>query len=241
MSEKPTPKDAARLLYNLRRSQETGRHQAVSGASLDPQMALLRAWQSERLSKTYADLLADSRYGPACRFFLSDIYAPRDFTQRDHDIERMHSFMLKFIPARILHPLAVAIELNTLTKGLDMALLEILVNQLGLTDNLTPQMYAEGYRRCKNYEQRVDQIELVMEVGQEIDRLAHLPLVGASLRLARGPAYRAGWYELQDFLERGFAAFKHMRGAKKFLYLTKQREKQILDRIYAGEPDPFEV
>ena len=241
MSDKPTPKDAAKLLYNLRRSQETGRHQVVAGAPLDPQMALLRAWQTERLSKTHADLLAHSRYGPACRFFLSDIYAPHDFAQRDHDIERMHGFMLKFIPARILHPLAVAIELNTLTKTLDMTLLEVLVDQFGLTDTLTAQMYAEGYRRCENYDLRKSQIDLIEEVGQDIDRLTHLPMVGVSLRLARVPAHRAGWYELQDFLERGFVAFKHMRGAKKFLHTVKQRETQILDRIYAGQSAPFEV
>ncbi|MFQ5611263.1 MAG: hypothetical protein ACE5H9_03930 [Anaerolineae bacterium] len=68
-----------------------------------------------------------------------------------------------------------------------------------------------------------------------------MPLVGLSLRLAGGPARQAGWHELQDFLERGFAAFKRMRGADRFLRTLESRERRILERIFAGEPDPFEI
>ena len=62
-------------------------------------LRLLREWQSERLAHTHADLLADRRFGPACRFFLSDVYAARDFSQRDHDIERMYNSMRLVLPA----------------------------------------------------------------------------------------------------------------------------------------------
>ena len=51
----------------------------------------------------------------------------------------------------------------------------------------------------------------------------------------------AGWHELQGFLERGYAAFKHMKGAEEFLNTIETRETGILDRIYAGDPDPFDL
>ena len=62
-----------------------------------------------------------------------------------------------------------------------------------------------------------------------------------SLRLARGPAHQAGWFELQDFLERGLAAFKTMRGTKEFLGIVEEREMRILDNIFAAAPNPFDV
>lgn len=238
-SDLPTPQDAARLLVQLRRRHDLS-HRRVEGRGLSPPMAMFRAWQSQRLATTHADLLASPRYGPACRFFLTDIYAPRDFTQRNHDIIRMHEFMLRFLPASLLRTLTQAIELNALTEELDEKLLAVLLT-LGVTDTITPQQYAEGYRLCNNYHERRYQIELVIEVGRGLDRLTRWPLVGLTLHLARGPALRGGWHEMQSFLERGFQAFKHMDGAAEFLDIIRRREMAILDRLFAGAEDPFAV
>ena len=93
--------DAARLLYDLQHSDEL-RQQPVAEAGLGPGLALLRLWQSQRLAQTYADLLADPRSSPALRFFLSDLYAPRDFSQRDHDVERIYAFLSRVMPAQTL-------------------------------------------------------------------------------------------------------------------------------------------
>jgi len=240
MSDKLSARDAARLLQSLHQNQVARREQ-VDGNDLDPQMALLRAWQVERLARTHTDLLASSRYAPACRFFLDDVYAPRNLTQRDHDLERMHQFTLKFLPGSLVRPLTLAIELNTLTQQLDQELLDVLVDELGMTETITEGLYAEGYRLCDNYAERVKQIELVGEVGHGIERVARLPLTGMTLRLARGPAQRAGWGELQEFLERGLAAFKKMRHVKGFLTMIQRRERRILDQIFAGAAEPFEV
>ena len=229
----PSPQDAARLLLQLRRRQEMS-HRHIEGDSIAPQLALFRAWQSQRLATTHADLLQNPRYRPACLFFLEDIYAPKDFSQRNHDIVRMHDFMLRFLPARLIRTLTLAIELNTLTETLDEALLSVMVDQLGVKDSITQAHYAEGYRLCHNYDERKRQIDLIIEVGHGLDRLTRLPLVGWTLHMARGPAHRGGWQEMQGFLERGFTAFKHMHGAQEFLSLVLRREMDILDRIFAG-------
>ena len=57
----------------------------------------------------------------------------------------------------------------------------------------------------------------------------------------RRPARLAGFGELQDFLERGFRAFRHMEDASEFLDTIERRETQILDRIYARHPHPFDL
>jgi hypothetical protein len=202
-------------------------------------MTLLRSWQAERLAKTHADFLAHPRYRLAAQFFLSDIYAPRDFSQRNHDIERMHQSMLKVLPERVVHTLTVIVHLHQFTDELDELLLDTLVNQVGMTNTLTADQYTEAYRICNNYDDRAKQIAMLVEVGRGVERLVRLPFIGATLRLARGPARMAGWHELQDFLERGFAAFKHMHGAAEFLTTIQHREMLILDRIFAAHPDPF--
>ena len=46
---------------------------------------------------------------------------------------------------------------------------------------------------------------------------------------------------MQRFLERGYTAFKHMRGAEGFLRTIEGRETKILDRIFMGKARPFEI
>jgi hypothetical protein len=77
MSDQGSPTDILHAVLELRRSDEA-QHAAVVPAELEPQLAVLRQWQSERLSQTYADMLADDRSRPLCQFFMSDIYAARD-------------------------------------------------------------------------------------------------------------------------------------------------------------------
>jgi len=201
----------------------------------------LRAWQSVRLAQTYADLLESHRYGPACRFFLNELYAPRDFSQRDQDIEYLYAIMSSFLPEFLIKVVRKAIEMNDLTNELDWALSRVLVQNLGVTDQITPELYAEAYRICDNYAERAHQIHLIGEVGRMVDRGTRIPLIGVTLHLARHPARRAGWGELHDFLEKGYTAFKHMGRADAFLKTVQERETGILERIFAGHPDPFQT
>lgn len=237
-------KQERELLERLRQANKldpsrAGGRPIVASSGLSPEMSLLRSWQMERLRRTHADFLSSERYGPACLFFLNDIYAPRDFSQRDRDVEHVYAVMSRYLPLKMLQTLEQVIELNDLTNALDAALLDKLVGDLGMTTELTPAMYAEAYRLCRNYDERVRQLDQLVEVGHGVNKLVHRPFVGALLRLAHGPAHRAGWSDLQDFLEGGYAAFQAMDDAAPFLEVVEQRERLILARIYAGEPDPF--
>lgn len=202
-------------------------------------MIKLRTWQAERLSDTYEDFLTSPRYGPACEFFLSDIYAPREFFRRNRDIEYLYNVMSRFIPDIFLTLIHDAVDLFDLTNALDQKLLDVLVEDLGVDGDITPQLYAQAYRICDNYDDRVRQIDLLIAIGGKVDLTTHIPLVGTTLKLARRPAQRAGWHEIHNFLNRGFKAFKHMGGTKKFLQTIQEREMRILDKIYASHPNPF--
>ena len=207
--------------------------------NLNVHLDLLRTWQADRLERTYADLLESPRYAPACRFFLDDVYAAKDFRQRDHEIKHLYAIMSRILPDFLLKLVKKVVELNDLTNSLDEELLAALRHDLGVTDHITPELYAEGYRVCNNYAERAYQIELIDEVGHMVDLTTKIPLVATTLKLARGPVSRAGWHELHDWIERGFTAFQHIHGAQYFLETIKQREMHILGRIFAGDPQPF--
>lgn len=212
--------------------------QPERAAALLPQ---LRRWQAQRLARTYADLAADERYAPAAKFFLSDIYGERDFSERDRAVKRAYPVIEKTLPRAALAPIERAMELHDLSVQLDTALAGVLVGKLGVRERITEALYAQGYRLCDNRAQRLRQIDLTVAVGKDLDRVVAKPLVRRMLILARRPARMAGFGELQDFLERGFDAFRHMDGAAQFLNTIETREKLILERLFAGEPRPFDL
>jgi len=112
MTSPSTPDQPGNTLGILRDIEKL-KHQPVAGVPLDPKLALLRTWQSQRLARTYVRRPAGRPALPArCEFFLEDIYAARDFSQRDHDIEQMYDFMQRVFPASLIRPLKLTVELT---------------------------------------------------------------------------------------------------------------------------------
>ena len=234
----PRPPNPAQLLDDLQHSAEL-KYQPVAAMGLDPQLAMLRGWQADRLTHTYADLLGNPRYSPACAFFLNNVYAPTDFSQRDHDLERIYKFLSRVLPAQTIQLLTETVELNSMTNRLDDRLLHVLVDQLGVVDALTPEQYAEAYRICDNYAERVRQIELIRSILTQVGEGARLLVVGAALKLAKVPAQRAGWTDLYDFLEQGRHAFGQMKDVKTFVDTIARRETRLLDLMVAADVQGF--
>jgi hypothetical protein len=193
-------------------------------------------WQARRLAMTYADLAFDPRYAPAIGFFQNDLYGSGDFSRRDADLARVVPLMVKMLPERVIGTVALAMELNALSQELDRVLLERLPRADG---HFSVTEYCKAYRRAGNFPLRRRQIKLIVDVGQALDAHVGKPLVRTALAMMRQPARMAGLSGLQDFLERGFAAFRAMRGADEFLRTIETRETQILESIVGGSTDPF--
>lgn len=205
---------------------------------------LLRAWQTERLANTYADLLRSERHRAAAEYFLNDLYGPKDFAQRDADVGRIIPAMTRMLPASALAAFALAMELDWLSERIDQQLARELRAQQDDPDaplEIDATRYARAYRACANEAERERQIDLVGEIGRELDRLASKRLVAAAIDLMHGPARAAGLGELHEFLERGFRAFRIMRGADEFLQTIDRRERQINAQLFAGRARPFEI
>lgn len=239
--EMGTEEDPAQLLRTQLDRVRALREAPPADAAALALLPALRRWQAQRLSRTYADLAASERYAAATTFFLSDLYGDRDFTERDLSIERAYPLVAKLLPDSALLPVARAIELHALSAELDRALCRALLAAQGATGGITEAAYASAYRRSANRTQRLRQIELLLAVGWRLDRIVGKPLIERALRLARRPAHAGGFGQLQDFLERGFAAFKQMGGAAEFLATIEQRERRILERLFAGTAQPFDL
>lgn len=225
---------ARRLAEQLERSR-LARLRQYDEQGLRPECRILAAWQAGRLRHTYRDLLEISRYRKAVEFFLTDLYGDKDFSARDEGVERVYPLMSRVMPGPALHTISIGIELHAISQELDLDMVAMLWGEMKI-DTLDAEAYAEAYRRCGDIDARRRQISIVREVGESLDSVVFKPFIYNAVKMARGPARMAGLTELHDFIERGFVAFRAMKGSDEFVDAIVSRETAIMEAILAKEP-----
>ena len=189
----------------------------------------IKRYQQRRFSGTYADLLGSPRYGPVSRYFLDELYGPRDFTQRDAQFARVIPVLVRTFPGEIVAMVNTLVELHALSETLDSSMA---LNLQGRSVDC--RTYLAAWQATADAALREKQVALTLQVGIALDRLTRKPLMRNSLRLMRGPARIAGLGELQRFLEAGFDTFKSMGGAKEFLALVEARENRLSTALFGA-------
>ena len=219
--------------------------ETLRGAAIHPPHFLeklqdVKCWQHDRLARTYRDLAADTRYAPAVAFFLDELYGAGDSIKnsalRDHELIRMYPTIKRVLPKFAFDAVKKALELDVLAEEFDQAL----ATQLGVGE-ITEGSYAMAFRAAGRRDDRLRQVQLMLEVGKSLDVVVKKPLIYSTLKMLRGPSKLAGLAAMQRFLETGFTAFRHMQGADYFLETIAYREAILINRIFDKMADPFEV
>ena len=204
---------------------ERGRRAAAPG--LGQAVEALKAYQQKRFARTHASLLAHPRYGRAANFFLNELYGPQDFTQRDAQFSRIVPALVRLFPADTVATVESLAAVHALSERLDTAM------AIHLADEAPARAsYVRAWQASGEGAERARQIELVMSVGEALDRHTRSFVLRASLKAMRGPARAAGMGALQTFLEGGFDAFGAMGGAREFLATIRVRETALIARLF---------
>lgn len=192
----------------------------------------LRVWQADRLARTHADLLENPRFASTASFFLDDIYGPKDLSRHEEEVRRILPLMAKVLPVPGLETVADAIELSALSESLDADMVAALKKEVF---SLTEDDYVKAYRTVGRRPDRERQIELIANLGKSLDRLTRKPFIGTALSMMRKPAVLAGLADLQIFLERGYQAFRAMKGSEEFLGTISSREFALLSEWFGND------
>ncbi|MGE0373694.1 MAG: hypothetical protein AB7Q01_17685 [Gammaproteobacteria bacterium] len=218
--------DAQRILVELEVVNRE-RAQRAADPSLAASVVALKAYQQQRFARSYADLLASPRYAAAARFFLDELYGPKDFSQRDAQFARVVPGLVRLFPREIVETVEVLAKLHALSETLDTAMARHLIGSA-----VDRHSYLRAWQATGQPQAREQQIDFTLAVGRDLDRLTRKPLIRASLHLMRGPARAAGLPALQQFLETGFDTFKAMGGAAEFLGTVGARERQLVRALF---------
>jgi len=199
----------------------------------------VKSFQARRFSGTYGDLLASVEFGAAARFFLEDLYSDKDYSQRDAQFSRIAGALQTLFPQQVVATAVSLAQLHQLTEELDAQMAAAWITQPPSTQGDSVTRYMACWKQVARESDRKRQLDMVLSVGSDLDRLTRTPGLRFMLRMMRRPASAAGLGSLQNFLESGFDTFSGMSGngsrAREFLQTIQNRESAWIERLSKGE------
>lgn len=209
---------------------ERERHARDDDPALMRRVTAVKRYQQLRFASTYADLLAADRYRQAARFFLDDLYGPMDFRQRDQQFARIVPKMVTLFPAEVTATVLDLARLHATSEALDSQMARVLESE-----RLGREAYILAWQQVGQPEARNLQLQLVVSIGEALNRFTRHAWLVTTLRLMRAPARAAGLAALQSFLESGMASFRTMGDATPFLRTIEQRERELMAALFADD------
>lgn len=226
-----SPSAADRIRKHLERVTHL-REQARSDG-LSTAVHEIKQLQARRFRATYADFLTDARYASATRFFLDELYGEHDFVQRDEQFGRIAGALERLFPDAVADLAVDLAETHALTEMLDH---ELAGHWLAQDSGCSyAERYVRSWRLTGERAQRERQLVVVQHMGQELQRLTRMKSLLIALKLMRKPAHAAGLSSLQQFLEKGFAAFANLGDTQAFLGAIHTREERWIDALFDDE------
>lgn len=208
------------------------RQQHAANPSLRTAVLEVKRFQAQRFRASYADLLQDARYRQAAVFFLDELYGDSNYERRDQQFARIANTIARLFPLAVADTAATLAEVHALTEKLDH---QMALCWLGTDAASLPQRYIKCWRGVADRPARQQQLQAVLHLGEELDRLTRTPGLRRLLKMMRGPAAMSGLSSLQHFLEAGFEAFADMRGSAEFLAIVGEREAVWISSLFDSE------
>lgn len=193
----------------------------------------LQRFQQNRLLTTYADLMEMPEYKKIGNFFFKKLYAPEDFSFRDASIRKLHDVLGGAVYSGMLSAVSSVIALHELTDELDNQMVESMIAK-GMVAEITLEQYRDTYRGLDNYDRRIKQIELTIDVTQAFYRLSKKWIVALSLKTVRSAARFMGMGRIIDFIHEGYVAFRQINDIEFFIDTIQEREIAWHEKMWHG-------
>lgn len=211
---------------------------------LAAELAVIQNWQKKRMQHTHKALFAVPHHALMTQYFLTRLYAGPDFEilagQISRVVEKAQKFE-KFVPSSTIKTGSDGIELAVLAIELDMELAQhMLAHREFNADEPDDAAIIQLYLETNQAEARNHQMDLLDQLGENLDKYVRSFVVQSAFKMARGAAEKRDFMPMYEFIAEGFAAMKPLSSAKEFISVFTQKEREIITRVHAGDPDPFD-
>jgi hypothetical protein len=170
-------------------------------------------------------------YGPFSEFFATEIYSARDFTERNESFRRLAQQFKHVLGDEIYTGLVRLLDLHSLTDRLDDLMADAL-RAAGTPLKFTEAQYEDAYRVLDNYDERLLQIDLIVECLQFTHHVSQMTLITFVLKSAKIAVGLFSKDRVVELLEHACATLRNIKNVDYLIGEIRDREVARLDRIY---------
>lgn len=203
----------------------------------------VQAWQKTRMQRTHAKQFADKQNILMSEYFLNRLYGGPDFDALANQIARLTKYAHKaekLIPDNAVTTGTLGVELAIFAVQLDEQVAAQLLEDYHPHEPLNDEMMRLTYLKLDQGEDRLKQLALLDQLGKFLDKYMRSFIVQAAFKMCKGAAQKYHFEVMYDFMQDGFLAMKPLKSAEKFVHDFTATEREIIAKVHAGEPRPFQ-
>lgn len=202
----------------------------------------VQAWQKQRMLHTHQTLFAEKNNILMAEYFLNRLYGGDDFDALAEQIARLTRYAHKaekLIPENAIKTGTSGVELAILAVQLDEQVAMQLLEDYHPSEPLNDEMLRLTYLKLNQQQPRLYQLDLLDQLGVNLDKYMRSFVVYAAFKMCRGSAQKYHFDIMYEFMQEGFLAMKPLKSAEKFVRDFTATERKIIEKVHAGELHPF--
>ena len=202
----------------------------------------VQQWQKQRMQHTHAKQFAEKHNVLMSEYFINRLYGGPDFDALAQQIARLTRYAHKaekLIPDNAIKTGTSGVQLAILAVQLDEQVAMQLLADYPSNPPLTDEMMRLTYLKLDQGKDRLLQLQLLDDLGRNLDKYMRSFMVYTAFKMCKGAASKYNFEIMYDFMQDGFLAMKPLKSAEKFVREFTAVERQIVQRVHAGDPNPF--
>ena len=201
-----------------------------------------QTWLKNRIQMTHQDLFNQKENVLMAQYFLNRLYGGPEFDDLAVQIERLLKYAHKaekIIPENAIKTGLKSVGLAVLAMQLDEQVAAQLLKDYPADQVIDNEMMRQTLIKLDQYDARLDQLSLLDDLGGALDKYMRSFIMHTAFKMCKGTASKYRFELMYDFIGEGFIAMKPMKSAANFIHTFTVKEREIVEKVHAGEPNPF--
>ena len=201
-----------------------------------------QVWLKIRIQNTHHDLFNQKENVLMAQYFINRLYGGPEFDDLAVQIERLLKYAHKaekIIPENAIKTGLKSVGLAVLAMQLDEQVAAQLLKDYPVDQVIDDEMMRQTLIKLDQYEARLEQLSLLDDLGGALDKYMRSFIMHTAFKMCKGAASKYRFELMYDFIGEGFIAMKPMKSAANFIHSFTVKEQEIVEKVHAGEPNPF--
>ena len=201
-----------------------------------------QTWLKNRIQMTHQDLFNQKENVLMAQYFINRLYGGPEFDDLAVQIERLLKYAHKaekIIPENAIKTGLKSVGLAVLAMQLDEQVAAQLLKDYPADQVIDNEMMRQTLIKLDQYDARLEQLSLLDDLGGALDKYMRSFIMDTAFKMCKGAANKYRFELMYDFIGEGFIAMKPMKSAANFIHTFTVKEREIVEKVHAGEPNPF--